>query len=127
VLGQSAFDRFQSNDDDQDGLSGAASARTLSYPYFLAASPAGQLFVADLFNNRVLGWNSIPTSDFAPADIVLGQSDFTRYHCNDADQDGVSDGPSAQTLCYPAGLHVIDDRLVVTDNQNYRYLIYQSK
>ncbi len=48
-----------------------------------AARPAGgvdfqgsKLFVADTQNNRILIWNSIPTKNNQPADLVLGQPDF---------------------------------------------------
>ncbi len=37
----------------------------------------GKLFVADTFNNRVLIWNSIPTSNGKAADVVVGQPDFS--------------------------------------------------
>lgn len=37
----------------------------------------GKLFVADTGNNRVLIWNSIPTTNGQAADLVLGQSNFT--------------------------------------------------
>jgi uncharacterized protein (TIGR03437 family) len=37
----------------------------------------GKLFVADTQNNRILIWNSIPTENNQPADVELGQSNFT--------------------------------------------------
>ena len=40
-------------------------------------SDGTKLAVADFFNNRVLIWNTIPTSNDAPADVVVGQPDFT--------------------------------------------------
>ena len=36
-----------------------------------------KLFVADTLNNRILIWNTIPTQNGQPADLVLGQPDFT--------------------------------------------------
>jgi uncharacterized protein (TIGR03437 family) len=36
----------------------------------------GKLFVADTQNNRVLIWNSMPTTNNQPADLVLGQATF---------------------------------------------------
>ncbi len=36
----------------------------------------GRLFVADTQNHRVLIWNSIPTQNRQPADLVLGQANF---------------------------------------------------
>jgi uncharacterized protein (TIGR03437 family) len=37
----------------------------------------GKLFVADTGNNRIMIWNSIPTTNNQPADVELGQSNFT--------------------------------------------------
>ncbi len=37
----------------------------------------GKLFVADTQNNRIMIWNSIPTENNQPADVELGQSNFT--------------------------------------------------
>ena len=37
----------------------------------------GKLFVADTGNNRVMIWNSIPSKNNQPADLVLGQPNFT--------------------------------------------------
>jgi uncharacterized protein (TIGR03437 family) len=37
----------------------------------------GKLFVADTGNNRIMIWNSIPTTNNKPADLELGQKDFT--------------------------------------------------
>ena len=41
------------------------------------ATDGQRLVVADTDNNRVLIWNSIPTSNNQPADVVVGQSGFT--------------------------------------------------
>ena len=41
------------------------------------ASTGTMVAVADTDNNRILVWRSIPTTNMAPADIVLGQKDFT--------------------------------------------------
>jgi WD40 repeat protein len=46
--------------------------------YSVAVSSDGvRLFVTDLGYNRVLIWNSIPTQNNQPADVVVGQPDFT--------------------------------------------------
>ena len=37
----------------------------------------GKLFVADTQNNRIMIWNSIPTTNNQPADVELGQANFT--------------------------------------------------
>ena len=41
------------------------------------ASDGRILVVADTENNRVLIWNTIPTTNGQPADVVLGQPNFT--------------------------------------------------
>jgi uncharacterized protein (TIGR03437 family) len=42
------------------------------------------LFVTDLGYNRVLIWNSIPTSNGRPADVVIGQPDMVSSTANNA-------------------------------------------
>ena len=45
-----------------------------SSPNAVAVSSDGvRLFVTDLGFNRVLIWNSIPTANHAPADVVVGR------------------------------------------------------
>ena len=128
VLGQADFTHYTYNDDDQDGVEDSApTARTLSYPYDGVYSKNGQLFVCDSGNNRVLIWDTFPTENFTPADVVLGQGDFTHNEYNDADQDGSEDGqPSATTLYEPQGIYVDGDKLIVADYENYRYLVYEA-
>ena len=128
VLGQSDFTHKASNDDDQDGVSDAPTARTLDYPYDGLYCKDGQLFVCDFSNNRILIWNTFPTMNFTPADVVLGQSDFKHNAYNDDDQDGVSSyEPTARTLDCPSGILVTGKKLIVAERYNYRYLIYESE
>lgn len=125
VLGQADFVNITDNDDDQDGATDLApTARTLNNPYDGVYSNGRQLYVADNGNSRVLIWNDFPTSNFTPADVVLGQADFTLGASNDSDGDGVSDTASAQTLSYPTGIYFSGNQLIVADNSNNRYLIY---
>ena len=85
-----------------------------------------QLFVADSGNNRVLIWNSIPTENGAPADVVLGQ-----VPADDSEDvftlDDNNSEPTAQTLSEPAGLLVVDNKLIVVDANSNRVLIYQGQ
>ncbi len=37
----------------------------------------GRMFVADLGFNRVMVYSAVPTQNFAPADVVIGQPDFS--------------------------------------------------
>ncbi|MGH9653083.1 MAG: hypothetical protein ACRD6B_06395, partial [Bryobacteraceae bacterium] len=79
----------------------------------------GKLFVADTFNNRVLIWNSIPTSNNQPADIVLGQPSFTS-----AAKPG--DTTSATQLNDPVSVTSDGTRLYVSDLGDNRVLIWNS-
>ncbi|WP_444895397.1 Ig-like domain-containing protein [Microbulbifer sp. SSSA005] len=89
-----------------------------------------QLFVADSENHRVLIWNQWPQENFAPADVVLGQEDFDRSAFNDSNQNGVADEgelPSAATLKWPDGITAYEDKLIINDSGNNRFLIFQSR
>ncbi len=128
VLGQDDFESDAENDTDQDGTAESdPSAETLHGPTFLT-SDGSRLFVADALNNRVLVWNRFPATSFAPADVVLGQRDFTGSTANDDDGDGTLDpAPSARTLRSPGGLHVSGTRLFVADSENSRWLVFDAR
>jgi len=77
-------------------------------------SDGKKLAVADFFNNRVLIWNSIPTTNGAPADVVVGQADFTSL-----------DSPlGAQSLNKPGDVTSDGTSLFVADSGNNRVLVY---
>jgi hypothetical protein len=129
VLGQDDFVSNAANDTNQDGVENLTpSESTFDFSFSGAVfSKNGQLFVADYGNNRVLIWDTFPTTNFAPADVVLGQFDFSLSTENDADHDGAADGaPSATTLFGPSGLYVEGNQLIVADRDNHRYLIYEA-
>lgn len=76
VLGQQNFDL-----DAQSVYTLNTTASTLFAP--ASVSSDGQhLFVADNFQNRVLIWKEIPTSNGQAADVVVGQVDFTSNFSN---------------------------------------------
>jgi len=128
VLGQSDFSHVSANDDDQNNTSGLATARSLFRPWLGVYSNGIQLFITDTFNNRVLVWNSFPSSSFEPADTVLGQGDFNQSQRNDDDQNGIEDNAAtARTLNQPGGIIQHGDKLIVTDSYNHRYLIYNGQ
>ncbi len=60
--------------------------KSLNYPEDVFIGH-GKLIVADSGSSRVLVWNTIPATDEAPADLVLGQSTFTTCAENDANGD----------------------------------------
>jgi len=79
-------------------------------------SPDGEKLIAsDGNNNRVLIWNSIPTTNAQPADVVIGQTDFTSG----------SSGIGPDKLYYPGGVIVTQDgKLIITELYNNRVLIF---
>jgi sugar lactone lactonase YvrE len=84
-----------------------------------AYSDGSRLYVADTSNNRVLIWNSIPTSNGQPADIVLGQPSFTSSTGNNG-------GISASSLNAPRSVYSDGTRLFVADTSNHRILVWNS-
>jgi hypothetical protein len=128
VLGQGDFTHSAGNDDDQDGTRDSEpSNRTLQLPYAVDSNGV-QLAITDQINHRVVIWNRFPTSNFEPADTVLGQRDFKHGKANDDNQDGTSDAAAtARTLRSPAGVQFINEGLLVTDTSNNRVLLYRSQ
>jgi Ca2+-binding RTX toxin-like protein len=99
---------------------GGVSASSLCEPTGVAVDGAGNLYVADHFNDRVLEYDSPLTADTA-ADRVFGQGgSFASADCNKG-------GISAGSLCGPFGA-VVDGtgNLYVTDYLNNRALEYDS-
>ncbi len=82
------------------------------------ASDGVHLVVADTNHNRVLIWNRIPTTNNAPADVVVGQPDFV--------SSGLPSGntPTAKSMRGPQGVWIQNGKLYVADTQNNRILIY---
>ncbi len=82
----------------------------------------GNLYVVDIYNNRVLKYNSPFTTDTI-ADEVWGQETFTDNLCNKG-----NNNPSASSLCTGhrnipgGGVFVDDDGLWVADAGNHRIL-----
>lgn len=96
------------------------------FPYDISMA-GGRLIVADQQYNRVLIWNSIPTTNGVAADIVLGQNSFTTCTDNDDDQNGVADaGPTARTLWQPNSVWSDGTRLLVADSANVRLLLWNT-
>ncbi|HEY6298491.1 MAG TPA: hypothetical protein VIW95_02515 [Candidatus Binatus sp.] len=81
-------------------------------------SDGTKLAVADFDNNRVLIWNSIPTTNGAPADVVVGQPDFISFDSPDP--------PTAQSLNQPGGVASDGTRLYVEDSRNNRILVFNT-
>jgi uncharacterized protein (TIGR03437 family) len=84
----------------------------------------GKLYVADTQNNRILIWNKIPAANGAPADVVLGQPNFTTFVEPDLTQTTTS--ASASTMLNPVSVTSDGVRLFVSDLGNNRVLIWNS-
>ena len=84
----------------------------------------GRLFVADTQNSRILIWNTIPTSNAAAPDIVLGQPDLNTRHSPDLRQ-GVYEADEKRMLD-PVSVTVSKGKLFVADLGFNRVLIFNS-
>ena len=90
-------------------------AEGLQLPYEITFDAAGNLFVADTYNHRVLGYLSPMTTDHV-ADLVIGQPDFNSNVAN-------NNGISASSLNSPIGLATdATGNLFVADAGNNRVL-----
>lgn len=107
VIGQ---DDFVSQDTTVDSA-------TLGFAMRLAICPAtGKLAVCDASRNRVLIWNTVPTTNGVAADYVIGQTTFT----------GATASAARNRLNNPQGCAFSPDgsRLLVADAGNHRVQIY---
>jgi uncharacterized protein (TIGR03437 family) len=80
------------------------------------ASDGQRLVIADSANNRLLIYNALPTSNYANADLVVGQANFTSMVA----------GTSATGMRQPLGVMIYAGKLYVADTQNNRVLIFNS-
>jgi sugar lactone lactonase YvrE len=108
---------------------GGISARSLCVPKGVAVDGAGNLYVGDASNNRVLVYNSpfdacssLPCVS-AGADLVFGQGEnFTSGGCNN-----FGSRPTARTLCNPIGVAVDSaSNVYIADNSNHRVLEFNT-
>jgi hypothetical protein len=97
---------------------GEIGPNTVNVPTGICAVEGG-LAVADAWNHRILVWRQIPRGSHVPADIVLGQADFTTGLANRG-----ADHPRAETLHWPYGVYYNNSRLFVADTGNRRVLIW---
>ena len=100
VLGQPDFTTDVINNNGSNST-GSPSAKNMNMPYDGVFSNGTQLFVDDQKNQRILIWNTFPTSSFQAADVVLGQPNFS---CGVANNDGtgcIGGSPSANNLSEP--------------------------
>jgi hypothetical protein len=116
VIGQRSLTTCAGNDANGDGTSdGAPTASTLFYPGGVWTDGT-RLMVADTDNHRVLLWNTFPTTNGQPADVVLGQPGFTSRVA----------ATSAQGLNAPYIVNSTGQQLFVADTGNHRVLVWNA-
>ncbi|WP_051669493.1 hypothetical protein [Bryobacter aggregatus] len=114
VLGQAALDKLRPVATDNKSLRGPQGVWIQD----------GKLFVADTQNHRVLIWNRIPTTNDQPADVVLGQPNFTVVPQVDLTKATVD--PQAKNLLNPVSVSSDGRRLLVSDLGHNRVLVWNS-
>lgn len=93
------------------------SDKSLSDARGISVDPKGRVFVADRGRQRVLIWNTVPTTNYVSADVVVGQTNFT------------NSGASVTASGFGSllGMHSDGERLYVVDGSTgggNRVLIY---
>jgi hypothetical protein len=132
VLGQSDADHCGFADDDQDGSPDIGVGGIISHVTGRVMAPVDlwtdgtRLVVADVDFERVLIWNSFPTTTFQPADLVLGQSDFTGKWPNGLTGPKDIPPPTARVFRTPRGVHSDGISLAVADLSNNRVLVWST-
>jgi hypothetical protein len=96
---------------------GVPSAATMRFPTSLATDGT-RLLVSDSGNHRVLIWSSLPDTDGAPADLILGQP------TEDVSSPNAGALATARTLDSPRGLSTRGDWVAVADSRNHRVLLF---
>ncbi|MBI3397588.1 hypothetical protein HY045_03875, partial [Candidatus Woesebacteria bacterium] len=111
VIGQSSMSSTSANQ------GGTAGPNTLYKPSYISWD-GHRLYISDWYNDRILVYNGIPTSNNASADMVIGQASFTADNTSPITQ---------SNLTFPEGAtYVYGDQLFVADSYNNRILIYNN-
>lgn len=112
VLGQATFE------DNDENAGGEPTSMSMCWPHSVALW-GDRICVADAGNNRIMVWNSLPSSSGTPCDYVLGQTD---YHLSDHNQSLY--WPRANTLNMPYALAANDQWLIAADTANSRVIAW---
>jgi len=107
VIGQPDF----GTNDPGDGPFG------MNWPAYSVMDAAGKLYIPDAQNNRVLVYNSVPTTNGVAADYVLGQPDL----------DSNTAGTTSTLYNFPYSVDISrTGKMAVADRGNNRVLIYNT-
>lgn len=124
VLGHSTFSDTEPNSESDGPGFTEPTARTLNLPQGVH-SDGKSLVVADTNNNRVLIWNTFPTTSFQPADVVLGHASSNQRVTDDLDGNEETDTPTSRVLKYPSQVLLTGDTLLVSDTYHNRILLFR--
>lgn len=114
VLGQSAI--------QETGRNAGAEVHAASLQYPSGVWTNGQILIlADAWNHRVLIWRQMPSRHGQPADVVVGQPDFSS---NQPNVGGLLQKPSEKSLYWPYGVWSNGHELWIADTGNRRVLYY---
>jgi hypothetical protein len=80
-----------------------------------------RLYVSDSQNNRVMGWNGMPTQNNQPADFFVGQAGGSTGSPNAA---AGSQTPNAIGFHIPGEITVAQGSLFVVDQVNFRVVVH---
>ncbi|MGD1807533.1 hypothetical protein ACP6PL_19130 [Dapis sp. BLCC M126] len=114
VIGQPDFSQEGQN------ANGQTTAATVSVPTGICAYGEG-LAVADAWNHRVLIWKQLPEDNNVPADIVLGQANFSENEPNRGKSETAAD-----RMHWPYGVICHQGKLWVADTGNRRVLMWEN-
>ena len=97
------------------GFNKSGGASLFNHPVSIA-SDGNVLALTDRNNNRILIWNSIPSSNIPP-DLVIGQSNFDTH----------MEGSSLSELDFPGQVSISKDgKMLVADSNNDRILVWKN-
>jgi len=98
----------------------ATNNRGFDRPYAARVCATGQLVVADRDNNRIAIFNTLPKSNGAAMDLVLGQNDFT----NNVQNTGAV--TMNARLFQPGDVTCLKGKLYISDTSNHRLVVHNN-
>lgn len=93
---------------------GTVTAQGFNTNSHVTVCPNGLMFVADRSNNRVLGYNRVPTTSGVSADFVIGQTTMG----------GGGAGTASNQMNAPSAVHCINNMLFIVEKGNNRIQVF---